>query len=254
MLACPPRMQHLRHDAQRRRQCRAVLLGALQLTDHRRPRSLACRHSRRRLRRRYGLHATRYSESRLAVWRMARNRDTQGVPSRQHFAANVYAGHQDGGIASQGGFPAGWPHTGDLASWVPLLLQGKPGSSTNHAVPTEATRRHRPPFALRTRLEDFDRLASVIVEEAEHNVRDPQLVGEVNSLVRSYVAGNFIGHMAIERSRARVDERSRRQPGHGDDGCRARTSRIFSGRCPGRWRCSSCLCPQYGSSGEPSDC
>ena len=41
----------------------------------------------------------------------------------------------------------------------------------------------------------------MIVEEAEHNVRDPQLVGEVKSLVRSYVAGNFIGHMAMERSR-----------------------------------------------------
>ncbi len=69
------------------------------ITDDRR--SLACRHSRRRLRRPYGLHATRHSESGLAIWGMARNRDTQGVPSRQHFAANVYVGHQDGGIASQ---------------------------------------------------------------------------------------------------------------------------------------------------------
>ena len=30
-------------------------------------------------------------------------------------------------LRARGGFPAGWPHTGDLASWVPLLLQGKAG-------------------------------------------------------------------------------------------------------------------------------
>ena len=105
-------------------------------------------------------------------------------------------------LRARGGFPAGWPHTGDLASWVPLLLQGKAGfineSCGTYQSHSETQTAH---FSLGTRLEDFDRLGSVIVDEAEQHVRDPVLVGEIRSLVRSYVAGNFIGHMAIERSR-----------------------------------------------------
>ena len=105
-------------------------------------------------------------------------------------------------LRARGGFPAGWPHTGDLASWVPLLLQGKAGfvneSCGTYHSHSETQTAH---FSLRTRLEDFDRLGSVIVEEAEQNVRDPSVVAEIRSLVRSYAAANFIGHMAIERSR-----------------------------------------------------
>jgi hypothetical protein len=105
-------------------------------------------------------------------------------------------------LRARGGFPAGWPHTGDLASWVPLLLQGKAGfvneSCGTYQSHSGTQTAH---FSLRTRLEDFDRLGSVIVEEAVQHVRDPMLVSEIGSLVRSYVARNFIGHMAIERSR-----------------------------------------------------
>lgn len=105
-------------------------------------------------------------------------------------------------LRARGGFPAGWPHTGDLASWVPLLLQGRAGFINEpcgtYRSHSETQTAH---FALRTRLEDLDRLGSVILEEAEHNLRDRLLVGEIRTLVRSYVAGNFIGHMAIERSR-----------------------------------------------------
>ena len=105
-------------------------------------------------------------------------------------------------LRARGGFPAGWPHTGDLASWVPLLLQGKAGfineSCGTYQSHSETQTAH---FSLGTRLEDFDRLGSVIVDEAEQHVRDPVLLGEIRSLVQSYVTGNFIGHMAIERSR-----------------------------------------------------
>ncbi len=81
-------------------------------------------------------------------------------------------------LRARGGFPTGWPHTGDLASWVPLLLQGKAGfineSCGTYRSHSETQTAH---FALRTRLEDFDRLGSVIVEEAEQNVRDPRAPG-----------------------------------------------------------------------------
>ena len=107
-------------------------------------------------------------------------------------------------------------------------------------------------FSLGTRLEDFDRLGSVIVDEAEQHVRDPVLVGEIRSLVQSYVAGNFIGHMAIERSRGASRREIRRQPGHGDDGCRARASRI-SESLPRPVALFILPLPRYGSSGGPSE-
>jgi glycosyltransferase involved in cell wall biosynthesis len=105
-------------------------------------------------------------------------------------------------LRARGGFPAGWPHTGDLASWVPLLLHGKAGF-VNESCGTyqshSETQTAR--FPLRTRLEDFDRLASAILEEAQEYVRDPLVLGEIRNLVRNYTAMNFIGHMAMERSR-----------------------------------------------------
>jgi glycosyltransferase involved in cell wall biosynthesis len=105
-------------------------------------------------------------------------------------------------LRARGGFPAGWPHTGDLASWVPLLLHGKAGF-VNESCGTyqshSETQTARLP--LRTRLEDFDRLASAILEEAQEYVRDPLVLGEIRNLVRNYTAMNFIGHMAMERSR-----------------------------------------------------
>jgi hypothetical protein len=83
-----------------------------------------------------------------------------------------------------------------------LLLRGKAGfineSCGTYQSHSETQTAH---FSLGTRLEDFDRLASVIVDEAEQNLRDPLLVVEIRNLVRSYVVRNFIGHMAIERSR-----------------------------------------------------
>ena len=200
--ACLSAAKALRHHAQRRRQCRAVLLGALQLTDHRRCRPFAYRHSRRRLRRPYGLTrpATRSRVLRSGVW--------QGTEILKEFLRGNISPQmctlaiKTEALRARGGFPAGWPHTGDLASWVPLLLQGKAGfineSCGAYKSHSETQTAH---FALGTRLEDFDRLGSVIVDEAEQHVRDPVLLGEIRSLVQSYVTGNFIGHMAIERSR-----------------------------------------------------
>ena len=47
-------------------------------------------------------------------------------------------------LRARGGFPAGWPQEIWRAGFH-CCFKVRPGSSTNHAVPTEATRRHRPP-------------------------------------------------------------------------------------------------------------
>ena len=105
-------------------------------------------------------------------------------------------------LRARGGFPDGWPHTGDLVSWVPLLLQGNAGfvnescgTYCNHMKTQTAQ------MSLGSRLGDIDKLARVIDEEAEHTVRDPAILAEIKRLVRGYAARNFIGHMASERRR-----------------------------------------------------
>jgi hypothetical protein len=56
-------------------------------------------------------------------------------------------------------------------------------------------------FSLFTTLDDIERLARVIVEDAEREVDDPVVVAEITSLARRYVARNFIGHMTSHRAR-----------------------------------------------------
>ena len=103
-------------------------------------------------------------------------------------------------LRARGGFPDGWPHTGDLVSWVPLLLQGKAGfvnescgTYCNHMNTQTAQ------MSLGSRLGDIDKLACVIVEEAERAIRDPAILAKIKSLVRGYAARHFVGHMASER-------------------------------------------------------
>jgi hypothetical protein len=105
-------------------------------------------------------------------------------------------------LRARGGFPEGWPHTGDLVSWVPLLLQGKAGfinesCGTYHSHAETQTAK----LSLESRLNDFERLACAINRETEYRVRDPLIVADLQRLVRRYVARNLIGHMAMQRSR-----------------------------------------------------
>ena len=105
-------------------------------------------------------------------------------------------------LRARGGFPDGWPHAGDLVSWVPLLLQGKAGfvneSCGAYCLHGETQTAQMP---LGSRLGDIDRLARVIVEEADETISDQAVVAEIKSLVRGYAARNFIGHIASERRR-----------------------------------------------------
>jgi glycosyltransferase involved in cell wall biosynthesis len=103
-------------------------------------------------------------------------------------------------LRANGGFPDGWQHTGDLVSWVPLLLQGRAGF-VNESCGTRTSHPETQTAHLsrRTRFSEIDRLSSVIVEEAEHRVRNPVVLSEIKTLARRYVARNFLGYLAAER-------------------------------------------------------
>jgi glycosyltransferase involved in cell wall biosynthesis len=103
-------------------------------------------------------------------------------------------------LRARGGFPDGWPHTGDLATWVPMLLDGDVGfvnescgTYRNHAG-TQTSK-----FSVDVRLKDIHRLAQVIVATAETAVDDPQLRREIRDEANRYVARNCVGHITIER-------------------------------------------------------
>jgi glycosyltransferase involved in cell wall biosynthesis len=103
-------------------------------------------------------------------------------------------------LQARGGFPSGWPHVGDLATWVPLLLQGRAGF-VNESCGTQTSHweAQTSRLSLRERLEDIDRFARVLVQEAEQRIRDPRILDEIKKLAREYVARNFAGHMAGDR-------------------------------------------------------
>ena len=103
-------------------------------------------------------------------------------------------------LRAGGGFPHGWPHTGDLVTWVPLLLRGKAGF-VNESCGTYCSHQETQTakLSLGSRLNDIDRLASVILEETAQRIHDPRIAATIQKFVRRYVARNFLGHMASAR-------------------------------------------------------
>jgi glycosyltransferase involved in cell wall biosynthesis len=105
-------------------------------------------------------------------------------------------------LRARGGFPDGWPHAGDLVSWVPMLLHGQAGfvnESCGTYCSHEGTQTARLP--IEARLKDLDKLACVIIDDAEHNVADRLILLEIKKRACRYVAYNCLGHMASERRR-----------------------------------------------------
>jgi glycosyltransferase involved in cell wall biosynthesis len=103
-------------------------------------------------------------------------------------------------LRANGGFAADWPHTGDLAAWLPMLFQGRAGfvnESCGAYRSHDHTQTHRLPFE--TRFKDIERLATVISTAAERAVLDPVVLRELKKAARRYVALNCIGHLAAER-------------------------------------------------------
>ena len=103
-------------------------------------------------------------------------------------------------VRARGGFPDGWPHLGDLAMWVPLLLYGKAGfvnESCGTYCSHEATQTTNLP--VERRLEDFDKLGELIVNEARSRVADASIRKAIEKLARRYVARNSVGHIASYR-------------------------------------------------------
>ena len=103
-------------------------------------------------------------------------------------------------LRARGGFPDGWPHAGDLVSWVPMLLLGRAGlvnESCGSYCSHDGTQTAN--FSFETRFRDLDRLATTIVQEAEQKVADPVALLEIKARAGRYVARNCIGHLASER-------------------------------------------------------
>lgn len=103
-------------------------------------------------------------------------------------------------LRGRGGFPDDFPHTGDLASWVPMLLDGKVGFVNE---PCGAYRSHESTqtsnFAAETRLNDIQRLASLIVTRAEDTIEDPGLLRLVKKKADRYMARQVVGQITLER-------------------------------------------------------
>jgi glycosyltransferase involved in cell wall biosynthesis len=103
-------------------------------------------------------------------------------------------------VRARGGFPDGWPHLGDLAMWVPLLLYGKAGfvnESCGSYCSHEATQTTNLP--LERRLEDFGKLGELILNEARSRVADASIRKAIKRLTRRYVARNSVCHIGLYR-------------------------------------------------------
>jgi len=111
-------------------------------------------------------------------------------------------------LRRRGGFPDGWPHAGDLVSWVPLLLHG-PAGFVNESCGTHVSHEEAQSgqLSLGSRLDDIHKLTEVIAEEAEEQVGDPVVLAELKGLLRRYEARNLTGHIAGAR-RAGVSRRN----------------------------------------------
>jgi glycosyltransferase involved in cell wall biosynthesis len=100
----------------------------------------------------------------------------------------------------RGGFPMDWPHTMDLACWVPLLLTGKAGL-INERCGTycvhNATQTSN--FAIDVRLKDLRKLADLIINIADHAVEDTRKRREIAVQVRRYLARHTMGLIALSR-------------------------------------------------------
>jgi len=120
-------------------------------------------------------------------------------------------------LRARGGFPAAYPHTGDLVCWVPLLLEGKVGF-VNESCGTR--RSHEATLtaglSLDTRITDVAKLAGVIADAARERLPDGSAAQRVTNEARVYFARHALGHIAMGRkmglSRREVIAVARRRP------------------------------------------
>ena len=101
----------------------------------------------------------------------------------------------------RGGFPSGWPHLGDLASWLPLMMTGRVGF-VNEPCGTycvhDATQTSR--FSIDIRLTDLRKLVDLIRSTARQTVEDERTRRDIELDAGRYLARNAIG-MISERRR-----------------------------------------------------
>jgi glycosyltransferase involved in cell wall biosynthesis len=103
-------------------------------------------------------------------------------------------------LRDAGGFPQGWQHAGDLAAWVPLLLDGDAGF-VNDVCGTHSTHASAQTagMSLDTRLREFDRLGRVLAG-GTLKIDDRPTAAMIARLTRRYVARNLLGHIGSERT------------------------------------------------------
>ncbi len=103
-------------------------------------------------------------------------------------------------LRAGGGFPSGWPHTGDLARQLPMLLTGDAGF-VNECCGTyfvhDETETSK--LDIDSRVGDIRRLAHLIIATADETVTDAQKRREIESHARHYLAINTLGHIASTR-------------------------------------------------------
>lgn len=104
-------------------------------------------------------------------------------------------------LRSRGGFPDGWPHTADLAAWIPILFTGRVGfinercgTYCSHGATQTAK------MAIGVRIGDIRRLTNLIIAEVNRSIDEPRTRAKVVKQARRYLARNAIGLIAISRS------------------------------------------------------
>ena len=103
-------------------------------------------------------------------------------------------------LSHRGGIPEGWPHTGDLAAWLPILFRGSVGF-INERCGTYCAHRETQTarFGIHVRMKDIRRLANMIMYEAHNCVSDLRTRQKIEKQAKYYFAMNAVGLIAGER-------------------------------------------------------
>jgi glycosyltransferase involved in cell wall biosynthesis len=127
-------------------------------------------------------------------------------------------------LRSRGGFPVGWPHTGDLAGWLPCLLSGSAGfvnencgHSSAHGTTATAG------FGLEIFLKDLEKIVDLIIDVIGNSrTTDPKMRRRIERNARRWLAISMIHLFASRRRDSRLADvlplmwRWRRQLSHVD--------------------------------------
>jgi glycosyltransferase involved in cell wall biosynthesis len=105
-------------------------------------------------------------------------------------------------LRAGGGFPMGWPFARDLARQLPLLLAGRAGLVNERCgaycihKATETSN-----LAMESHLEDLHKLVDLIIDTADHSIKDLRKRREIELQAGRYLSRHAIGIIASHRRR-----------------------------------------------------